>query len=148
MQITPLALALFLGATTATTSAATQEPKPVPADSVRVFVPGCTKGMVFTAGPREEDQPGRSSVPEGMHLRMAGPKDTISAIRAREGSMIEITGLVRKDDLVRDGVAVGRVRITPGPSMSGGRSLPSPGGNQVIIDVEGWRSVPGNCPRG
>jgi len=34
-----------------------QEVKPVPKDSVRVYVAGCTKGMVFTAGPRMEDPP-------------------------------------------------------------------------------------------
>ena len=40
-----------------------QERKPVPKDSVRVFVPGCTKGYIFTAGRRTEDQPGSLDVP-------------------------------------------------------------------------------------
>src|SRR4051812_36090455 len=35
-----------------------QEKKPVPKDSVRVFVPGCSKGLIFTAGERTEDAPG------------------------------------------------------------------------------------------
>jgi hypothetical protein len=61
--------------------------------------------------------------------------------------MIEITGLVRKDDLVQDGVGIGRLRVSPGASMSGGGTLPSPGAGQVVIDVEGWRRVPGECPR-
>lgn len=126
---------------------AAQEPKPVPEDSVRVFVPGCTKGQVFTAGPFTEDQPVRSaSIPPGMHLRMQGPRQTMSEIRAREGSRIEITGLVRKGQLVQDGVRVGPVRITPGPGPSGGSGIPSPGAGQVVIDVEGWRRLPGDCP--
>ena len=68
-----------------------QEHKPVPNDSVRVFIPGCTKGYLFTAGPRTEDQPGRSAIPEGMHLRMNVPKKMMAEIKPREGSMIEIT---------------------------------------------------------
>jgi len=127
-------------------SVSAQEPKPVPKDSVRVFIPGCTKGYMFTAGPRTEDQPGRSNIPEGMHMRMNGPKKMIAEIKGQEGSMVEITGLIRKNDLVPDGVGIGRLRVTPGPSMSGGGSLPSPGGGQVVIDLEGWRRVPGECP--
>ena len=52
--------------------------KKIPKDSFRVTVPGCTKGYVFTAGPRTEDQPGRLDVPEGIHLRLNGPKKLIA----------------------------------------------------------------------
>ncbi len=52
---------------------AAQETKPVPKDSVRGSLPGCTKGYVFTAGPKTSDQVGRLDVPEGMHLRMNSP---------------------------------------------------------------------------
>jgi hypothetical protein len=122
-----------------------QEQKPVPKDSVRVFVPGCSKGMIFTAGRRTEDSPG-SAVPEGMHLRMSGPKQMIAEIKRQEGSRIEITGLMRKGQFGPDGVGIGGgVRITPGPSPSGGGLLPSPGAGQIMIDVEGWRRVPGDC---
>jgi hypothetical protein len=141
MRTTAFAIAVILS-----TAVAAQEPKPVPKDSVRVFIPGCTKGYMFTAGPRAEDQPGRSNIPEGAHFRMNVPKKTMAEIKKQEGSMIEITGLIRKDDLVQDGVGIGRVRISPGPSMSGGGSMPSPGAGQVVIDVEGWRRVPGDCP--
>jgi hypothetical protein len=124
-----------------------QEKKPVPKDSVRVFIPGCSKGYVFTAGRRTEDQPGGSAVPEGMHLRMSGPKKMMAEIKSQEGSRIEITGLMRKGQVGEDGVAVGGgVRITGGPSPSGGGRLPAPGGGQIMIDVEGWRRVPGDCP--
>jgi hypothetical protein len=123
-----------------------QEKKPVPKDSIRVFVPGCSKGFVFTAGPRTEDQHGGAAIPEGMHLRMSGPKTMMAEIKGQEGSMIEITGLMKKGQIGEDGIAVGRgVRITGGPSASGG-GLPSPGGGQIMIDVEGWRRVLGECP--
>jgi hypothetical protein len=124
-----------------------QENKPVPKDSARVFVPGCTKGLMFTAGPRTEDQPGRSDIPEGMHLRMNGPKKMMAEIKAHESSMIEITGLIKKGQYRPDGVGIGGgVRISPGPSPTGGSLTNSPNFSQIVIDLEGWRPVVGSCP--
>jgi hypothetical protein len=123
-----------------------QERKPVPKDSVRVFIPGCSKGYVFTAGRRTEDQPGGSAVPEGMHLRMSGPKKMMAEIKGQEGSRIEITGLMKKGQ-AGDGVAIGGgVRITGGPPVAGGSRMAAPGASQIMIDVEGWRRVAGDCP--
>jgi hypothetical protein len=125
-----------------------QETKPVPKNSVRVFVPGCSKGYVFTAGRRTEDSPGGSAVPEGMHLRMNGPKVMMAEIKAQEGSRIEITGLMKKGQFEPGGIGIGGgVRISPGPPQSGSGTMPSPGVSQAMIDVEGWRVVPGDCPR-
>lgn len=123
-----------------------QEEKPVPKDSVRVSIPGCTRGYVFTAGRRTPDQPGSADVPEGMHLRMNGPKNIMAEIKAREGSMIVITGLMKRGQFGPGGVGIGGVRITPAPAPTGG-SLPStPVANQISIDVEGWRPAVGSCP--
>ena len=123
-----------------------QENKPVPKDSVRVFIPGCTKGFVFTAGRRTQDQPGNVDIPEGMHLRMNGPKKMMAEIKAREGSMIEITGLMRKGQYKPDGVRIGGVRISPGRAPSDGSLPGNPGVSQKLIDVEGWRPIVGDCP--
>jgi hypothetical protein len=125
-----------------------QESKPVPKDSVRVFVPGCTKGLIFTAGPRTEDQPNRSDIREGTHLRMSGPKKLLNEIKAHEPSMIEITGLIKRGQYGPDGVGIGNgVRLTPGPASGPGGVIGNPGFSQTIIDVEGWRPVVGSCPR-
>src|SRR6476646_10158549 len=78
------------------TASAGQETKPVPKDSVRVAIPGCTKGYIFTAGPRTIEEPGNFEIREGMHLRMNGPKKLLNEIQAHQGSMIELTGLMRK----------------------------------------------------
>jgi hypothetical protein len=124
-----------------------QEKKPVPNDSVRVFIPGCTKGYIFTAGPRTQDEPGSVDIPEGMHLRMNGPKKMMAEIKAHEGSMIEIAGLMKKGQYRPDGLGIGgRVRIAPGPAPTGGSLPPAPIASQILIDVEGWRPVVGGCP--
>lgn len=122
-----------------------QETKKVPKDSTRVTISGCTKGYIFTAGPRTEDQPGRFDIPEGLHIRMNGPKKTMAEIKAHEGAEIEITGLMKKDQLRPDGVAIGGgVHISPGPA--GGSMSAAPMGNQSFIDIESWREIGGSCP--
>jgi ribonuclease D len=125
-----------------------QERKPVPKDSVRVSIPGCTKGYIFTAGRRTVDEPGSVSVPDGTHFRMNGPKKLIGEIRAQEGSMIELTGITRKGQYAPGGVAIGGgVRVGPGPSgIGGGTPGGSPVAGQISIDVEGWRPIEGRCP--
>ena len=127
-------------------SLAAQEKK-VPKDSFRVTVPGCTKGMVFTAGPRTEDQPGRLDIPEGIHLRMNGPKKVIAEIRAHEGQMIQVTGLMKKGQYNQQGVSIGGgVRVIPGTGGPVG-NRPTVGTEAVnYIDVESWQPAPGTCP--
>jgi hypothetical protein len=123
-----------------------QENKPVPKDSVRVNITGCTKGFIFTAGPRTQDQPGSIDIPEGMHLRMTAPKKIMAEIKSQEGSMIEISGLMKKGQYKPDGIGIGGgVRIAPGPAPGGGVSG-NPDVRQILIDVEGWRPVVGHCP--
>jgi hypothetical protein len=143
MKPTPL-IALLMAALAAPLLA--QEPKPVPKDSMRVSISGCSKGYAFTAFRRANEEASSSSVPDGTHFRMNGPKKTMEEIKTRDGSMIEITGLVRRDDLRPSGVRIGGVRIGGGSSAGRGLSS-SPLGGQIAIDVEGWRSVPGDCPR-
>jgi hypothetical protein len=139
--IIAVTVAVFSGRLTA------QESKPVPKDSVRVSVPGCTKGFIFTAARRTQDEPGSVDFPEGMHVRMNGPKKLMAEIKAHEGSMIAITGLMKKGQYKPDGVGIGGgVRVSPGPGPSGG-SLPGNSNvNQILIDVEGWRPAVGTCP--
>lgn len=139
--IITVAVAVFSGPLVA------QESKPVPKDSVRVSIPGCTKGLIFTAGPRTQDEPGSVDIPEGMHFRMNGPKKMMAEIKAHEGSMIAIIGLMKKGQYKPAGVGIGGgVRITPGPAPTGGGVAGNPGISQMLIDVEGWRPVVGSCP--
>ena len=120
--------------------------KPVPKDSARISIPGCAKGQMFTVKESPEHE-SRSSVRPGMRFRMAGKKDVLKEIKARESSMIEITGLVRKGQ-IEPGVSVagGRVRISPGPAP-GSNVGNNPNYDQIVIDVEGWRPLSGECPK-
>ena len=134
-----VALALLSGPLVA------QENKPVPKDSVRVSIPGCTKGSIFTAVRRTQEEPGSVDIPEGMHLRMNGPKKLMAEIKAHEGSMIAIIGLMKKGQHKPDGIGIGGgVRIMPG-AAPGGNMGSSPNVSQIMIDVEGWRPVVGDC---
>ncbi|MGE5243174.1 MAG: hypothetical protein ACM3SQ_02975 [Betaproteobacteria bacterium] len=121
-----------------------QENKPVPKNSVRVSVPGCTRGYIFTVGSRSANEAGSNfEIPKGMHLRMNGPRKMMAEIKAHEGSMIQITGLMKKGQFRTDGVGIGGgVRIGAGPA-DGRLGM---GGGQTYIDVEGWHPIDGSCP--
>ena len=132
-----VAVVVTLGVLTSTPLFAQEtKPKPVPKDSVRLTIPGCSRGYVFIAGPRTPEEPGSAEVPEGMRMRMNGPKKLMAEIKAHEGSMIAITGLMKKGQRP-DGIGIGGVRVAPGPSGPGGGVIGNPVANQIQIDVEG-----------
>jgi hypothetical protein len=120
--------------------------KPVPKDSVRISIPGCSKGVVFTVMPSPEHE-SRSSVAPGRRFRLAGKKELLKEIKDQEGSMIEITGLILKGQIDQSGVPLGGgVRVGPGPSPLSGVGR-DPNYSQAILDVEGWRQLAGECPK-
>jgi hypothetical protein len=123
--------------------AAAQE-KPVPKDSIRISIPGCPKGAMFTVTESPEHE-SRSSVPPGRRFRLSGKKELLKEIKLREGGLIEVTGLIRKGQIDQTGVALGGgVSVSPGPMGSSmGRDASY---TQVILDVEGWRPLAGDCP--
>ena len=138
--------AAFIVAAALSSSLLAQEQKPVPKGSVRVSIPGCTKGYIFTAGHRTVDEPGSVDIPPGTHFRMNAPKTMIAEIKAHEGSMISLTGLMKRGQFNPNGVGIGGgVSMTPGADPTGGR----PGSavaSQIYLDVEGWRQIEGACP--
>jgi hypothetical protein len=146
-RVMRIAVAVAIGVISVGVLAA-QEIKPVPKDSVRVYVTGCTKGRVFTAGPRMEDPPSNLEVREGTRLRMNVPRKLMAEIKSHEGSMmVGLTGLMRKGQYAPGGVSIGGVRVGPGPSAPGaGTTLGSPAIEQPFIDVESFRPVAGRCP--
>ena len=80
---------------------------------------------------------------------MNGPKSMMAEIKGQQGSMIEITGLIKKGQIAQDGISIGHgVRVTGGtsPSDPGLSSAPA-AASPIMIDIEGWRRVAGECPR-
>ena len=83
-----------------------------------------------------------------MKLRLEGDKKVLADIKAHEGSMVEITGLMKQSDVVQPGVGLagGRVRITP--VMPNGRTTGrDPGPSPPVLDVESYRLLNASCPK-
>ena len=142
-----LVLALALPAVSGVVAAQERE---IPKDSELVSIQGCARDRNFVVGPRSEDQPGTLTIQPGRRFRMNGPKTLLEEIKARQRSVIEVTGLLRKADVNPPqgiGVLGGRVRI--------GGSVPrdpisdparDPAYNQAVIDVRSYRVLTGDCP--
>ena len=122
----------------------------IPKDSSRISIPGCAKGRTFIVAQSPEHEPVRSDVEPGRRFRLSGPKKVLNDIKVHEGSMVEVTGLVRTGQLAGPGgvaIAGGRIRIggaNPQAPISDARRDPLY--NQVVIDVESWRQLPDSCP--
>jgi hypothetical protein len=83
-----------------------------------------------------------------MHLRMNGPKKLMNEIKAQEGSLIQIVGIMKKGQYGPEGVGIGGgVRVSPGAPQAAGGMAPYALPRQTFIDVEGWRPANGFCPR-
>ena len=124
--------------------------RPVPSDSARVAIPGCVKGTAFIVTKAPENQPTQGNIAPGRRFRLSGPKDVIKDIKKHEGRLLEVTGLIRKNDLQGPGgigMAGGRVRIGAGvpQSPTGDPSHAVTGYDQPVLDVEGWRQLDENC---
>lgn len=109
---------------------------------------GCARGRVFTVDRNPEHElGGNPTIEYGTKVRLEGPKAILNEIKARERSMIEITGLMKMSDTTQPGVGLagGRVRIAP--AMPVGRGVArDPGPQPPIVDVESWRLLNASCP--
>ena len=120
--------------------------KPVPKDSMRITITGCAKGVAFTVMESPEHE-SRSSVPPGRRFRLSGKKALLNDLKRAEGQMIEVTGLIRRGQMDQGGMPLGGgVSIGPGPSPLSGMAGRDANYTQVVLDVEGWRPLPADCP--
>ena len=130
---------------------AAQEERPVPKDSVRVSIPGCSKGSAFVVTESPEGERTSVEIKTGRRFRLTGKKELLNEIKAREGYMIAVTGIIRKNDLQGPGgisLGGGRVHIGGGaPVSSGGSPTQAPPSANAILDVEGFRPLGEPCPR-
>ena len=138
------ALLILLAASSSWPSA---QEKPVPKDSMRLSISGCARGRVFTVDRNPEHEVGTTVIEYGTKARLEGPKKLLEEIKARERSMVEITGLMKLSDTQQPGIGLagGRVRIAPATPLR--RGVPrDPGPQPPVIDVESWRLINASCP--
>src|SRR6186997_2498458 len=129
MRPTLLAVALLA----ASSNLHSQQERPVPKDSTRLSISGCARGRVFTVGRDPEHE--TSFVMElGTKVRLEGDKKVLAEVKKHEGSMVEITGLMKLSDVVQPGVGLagGRVRVTPVMPSPNGRVPVDPGPSPPI----------------
>ena len=80
-------------------------------------------------------------------VRLTGRKDVLNEVKKREGSMVELTGLVRKNAVSPpQGVSVGGVRIGIGaPQQPISDPARTPDMYQPVFDVEAYQLLPEPC---
>ena len=135
----------------ASAAVAVAQERPVPKDSARVSIPGCAHNRAFIVARPPEGEPVRSDIKEGRRFRLSGSKQVLADIKAHQRDMIEVTGLVRLNDLSGPpGVSLGggRVRIGPGNPQAplGANGAFDPHYSEATMDVESWRPLPASCP--
>jgi hypothetical protein len=122
--------------------------RPVPKDSARISIAGCATGTKFIVGRAPSHEPVRSDIPPGRRFRLNGKRDLIDDIKKQQGTMIEVTGLVRQSDLGGPGgISVGGVRIGGGPPQAGSGGRGNVGTLDPVMDVESFRPLAEPCPR-
>jgi hypothetical protein len=120
--------------------------RPVPNDSTRITVPGCAKDRLFVVEEPQGREVAANGISPGRRFRLSGPRSVLDNIKKREGTMVEITGLVRKSDVGGPGglrLLGGRVRIG---GTTGRDPVRDPMYNQIVIDVEAFQPLPDRCP--
>lgn len=103
---------------------------------------------MFTVG-RDPDHETRGvQLDEGMKIRLEGDKKVLNEIKANEGSMVALTGLMKQSDVVQPGIGVAGGRIRIAPVMPAGRSgARDPGPPTPVLDVESYQLLNRSCPR-
>jgi hypothetical protein len=142
-----VALALVMVAVP-TVSTGAQEQRRVPSDSSRVTVSGCARGNAFVVRWRDDHEPVTGEIAEGRRFRLTGKKDVLAEVKKREGSMVELTGLVRKNAVAPpQGISIGGVNIGMGaPRSPISDPARSPDMYQPVLDVEAYQLLPEPCP--
>lgn len=132
----------------ATASVADAQERSVPSDSTRISVSGCARGNLFVVRWRDDHEPVAGEISEGRRFRLTGRKEVLNEVKKREGSMVVLTGLVRKNAVSPpQGISVGGVRIGIGdPRQPIADPARSPEMYQPIFDVEAYQLLPQGCP--
>jgi hypothetical protein len=123
--------------------------RPVPSDSTRVTLTGCARRSLFVVRWRDDHESSPAEIAEGRRFRLTGRKEVLNDLKAREGSMVELTGLVRKNAVLPPpGISIGgRVRVGIGsPQQPISDPARNPEMYQPVFDVESFQPLPDACP--
>lgn len=134
---------------TALSSLSWAQERPVPKDSQRLSIAGCAHGRVFTVGRDPEHESRSTDLEEGMKIRLEGAKQPLADIKAHEGSMVEITGLMKQSDMIQPGIGLGggKVRISPVYPLGRGAASGGAAASTPVVDVESYRLLNASCPK-
>jgi hypothetical protein len=104
---------------------------------------------VFTVGRDPEHESHGIVLEEGMKIRLEGAKQPLADIKAHEGSMVEITGLMKQSEVVQPGIGLGGGKVRIAPVMPQGRGPNSglAGAPPPVFDVESYRLLNSSCPK-
>ena len=107
-------IVLAIALVAASSSLSSAQERPVPKDSTRLSISGCANGRVFTVG-RDPEHESSFVMALGTKVRLEGDKKVLAEVKKHEGSMVEVTGLMKQSDVHQPGVGLagGKVRITP-----------------------------------
>ena len=127
------------------------ETKKVPDDSVEIATTGCLKGRVFTATQPREDFIRRGPNVTGRSFRLNGPRPLMDMVKTHDGDLVEVVGLVRKNDLRDNGLGarVGNTRVVIGAPRSGDpmQSARVPISEGIaVMDFTSIRVLDDRCP--
>lgn len=128
--------------------------KPVPSDSVRLTVVGCLRGRSLVSAKAAEAD-ATSGIPPGIRFNLTGPKDVMKDVKAYDRQLVQVTGLVLKGALQKQGSGLpldGKGRIVLGPSpMTQGPMMGDPrsgtGAMSATMDVSAVRRMDGTCSK-
>jgi hypothetical protein len=130
-----------------------RQERPVPKDSTKLTVTGCLKGRVLTVARNPEEQ---GAVISGMDVvgrsfRLAGPKDLMGQVKDHDRDFVEVTGLVKKNDLEGPaGMRIGNTKVTIGVGAgydpNRRQTGVDPQQTVPIMDITAFRFITNTCP--
>lgn len=125
----------------------------MPKDSARLTVTGCLKGRVLTVARNPEEQGAVISGTDvvGRSFRLAGPKDLMSEVKGHDRDFVEVTGLVKKNDLEGPGgMRIGNTKVIVGVGAgydpNRRQTGVDPQGAVPIMDISAFRFITNSCP--
>lgn len=142
-----LALAFLIAAVPVAVQEQQEHPK-VPKDSVFVVVTGCLKGRVIRASDVRQEDTTAGPIVRGKAFRLAGKKDAMKAVKDSDGSVVQVSGLIKKSALIEPGIKILGGRVAIGGASNGtapSSAIPDPVQNVLVMDVMNVQAVGGSC---